>query len=278
MKHIKSIFTVVFFTCTVGIYAQDLAVMTYNIRLDHAGDNENNWHHRKDELVKQVLFYEPDIFGIQEGLPQQVDYLDENLEGYSYIGVGRDDGKRQGEFSAVYYSANFKLLDGGTFWLSPTPEVPSKGWDAALPRVCTYGLFERKADGAKFWFFNTHFDHVGEVARVESMKVILKMITEKNKENLPVVFTGDLNVQPHEAPIIEMKKQLSDTREIANLAFGPDATFNGFNFSQTPQRRIDYIAVSDGVEVKKYAVLTDSFDQKYLSDHFPVYCELSIAD
>lgn len=262
---------------TISSMAQDLKVMTYNIRLDHAGDNENNWHHRKDELVRQIQFYEPDVFGVQEALPQQMDYLDSALAGYAYIGVGRDDGKRAGEFSAVFYKKDIvDLVKGSTFWLSSSPEEVSKGWDAALPRICTYGLFERKSDGQQFWFFNTHFDHVGKQARVESMKLILSQIKAKNSKNLPVVLTGDLNVTPDEEPITEMKKVLKDSREAANLAFGPDATFNGFNFTQAPQRRIDYIAVSEGIKVDKYAVLTDSFDQKYISDHFPVFCVLQL--
>ncbi|WP_258099403.1 endonuclease/exonuclease/phosphatase family protein [Marinoscillum pacificum] len=262
---------------TVSSFAQELKVMTYNIRLDHAGDNENNWHHRKDELVSQIKFYEPGVFGVQEALPQQLDYMDENLADYAYIGVGRDDGKRAGEFSAVFYKkTEFKLIEGSTFWLSDTPEKVSKGWDAALPRICTYGLFERISDGQKFWFFNTHFDHIGVEARVESMKLILAQIKKKNKKDYPVVLTGDLNVTPDEGPITELKKVLKDSREAANLAFGPDATFNGFNFTQAPQKRIDYIAVSEDIKVSKYAVLTDSFDQKYISDHFPVFCILSL--
>lgn len=275
MKHLIAIVLLAF---SLSLESQDLKVMTYNIRLDHAGDNENNWHHRKDELVKQIQFYEPDVFGVQEALPQQMDYLDSTLAEYVYIGVGRDDGKRAGEFSAVFYKKDlFKIIDGSTFWLSPTPGEVSKGWDAALPRVCTYALLE-KSDGQRFWFFNTHFDHVGKQARVESMKLILSQIQEKNDAGYPVVLSGDLNVTPDQEPIIEMKKVLKDSREAANLAFGPDATFNGFNFTQSPQRRIDYIAVSEGINVKKYAVLTDSFDQKYISDHFPVFCVLSFTD
>ncbi|WP_421873682.1 endonuclease/exonuclease/phosphatase family protein [Marinoscillum sp.] len=275
----KRLSFLLFLIVTISSMAQDLKVMTYNIRLDHAGDNENNWHHRKDELVRQIQFYEPDVFGVQEALPQQMDYLDSALAAYAYIGVGRDDGKRAGEFSAVFYKKDIvDLVKGSTFWLSSSPEEVSKGWDAALPRICTYGLFERKSDGQQFWFFNTHFDHVGKQARVESMKLILSQIKAKNSKNLPVVLTGDLNVTPDEGPIIEMKKVLKDSREAANLAFGPDATFNGFNFTQAPQRRIDYIAVSEGIKVNKYAVLTDSFDQKYISDHFPVFCVLSLTD
>lgn len=258
--------------------AQNLSVMTYNIRLDW-GTDENRWDNRKELMVNQLKFYEPDVLGIQEGLPNQVDYLDAELQDYQYVGVGREDGKRKGEFSAIYYKTSIELLQGNTFWLSPTPEKPSVGWDAALPRVCTYGLF-RLSNGTKIWVFNTHFDHIGKEARVESMKLILSKIQELNKDNdnLPVVLMGDLNVTPDEQPIQEMKKVLRDSREIAATIHGPDATFNSFDFAQTPQNRIDYIAVDDQVKVMKYAVLTDSFERRYISDHFPVYCTLAIKD
>lgn len=252
--------------------SQDVSVMTYNIRLDW-GTDENRWENRKELMVNQLKFYEPDILGIQEGLPHQVKYLDSALAEYTYVGVGREDGKQKGEYSAIYFKKVIKMLKSGTFWLSNTPEIVSVGWDAALPRICTYALF--KADKKKFWVFNTHFDHVGGEARVESMKLILNQISLLNTQNLPVVLMGDLNVTPDDEPIREMKKDLKDTRDIAEIVYGPDATFNSFAFAQTPQRRIDYIAVDDQVKVMKYAVLTDSYDQRYISDHFPVYCTIS---
>lgn len=272
---LKTLWLCLMLTFCAPAIAQDFSAMTYNIRLEYAGDGENQWSQRKEKLLSQVQFFEPDIMGIQEGLPQQVDYLDENLQDYSYIGVGRDDGKRKGEFSAIYYKKTLKLHSSGTFWLSPTPDEASKGWDAALPRVCTYGLFENPS-AQKFWVFNSHFDHRGEQARVEAMKLILSKIKELNQKNYPVVLMGDFNVTPEEAPIQAMTAVLSDSREVAEKVYGPDATFNAFKFDEIPQRRIDYVAVSDNIRVLKYAVLTGSYDKKYISDHFPVYCELSV--
>lgn len=273
----RLIFSALFACLAIFCSGQNLSVMTYNIRLNHAGDGENAWPNRKEKLVQQLKFYEPDLFGIQEGLPGQVKYIDEALEDYAYIGAGRDDGKEKGEFSAIYYDENqFKLMESGTFWLSTTPERPSKGWDAALPRVCTYGLFKRNNDQQLFWLFNTHFDHIGQEARVNSMKLILNQIRKLNEDELPVILMGDFNVEPTDEPIIEMKKALRDSREIAQLVFGPEPTFNGFQFDQKPERRIDYIAVGEGIEVLKHAVLTDSYDQKYISDHFPVFTILSL--
>lgn len=252
--------------------------MSYNIRYATVNDGENQWENRKEQLINQLRFYEPDLLGLQEALPEQIDYLDQELPAYDYLGVGRDDGDRKGEFSAIFYKTrDLQLLKDSTFWLSPTPQKPSTGWDAAYPRVCTYGKFQRKSDGQQFLLFNTHFDHMGEKARVESMKLILTQIKKLNTENLPVILTGDLNVQPHESPIREMKTVLKDAREVAQVTFGPDATFNAFKFHETPQRRIDYIAVSPEIEVLKYAVLTDSYDQKYISDHFPVFVSMILA-
>lgn len=275
----KQSLSIILFSLLFSVNAQNLSVMTYNIRLDYSGDGKNQWADRKEQMVNQLRFYEPDIFGIQEGLPDQVSFLDQNLSAYHYTGVGRDDGKNKGEFSAIYFRFEaFTLLKNGTFWLSPTPDTPSVGWDAALPRICTFGLFEERASKKVFWVFNTHFDHVGKEARVNAMKLILDKIEEYNVDNLPVILMGDLNVEPDDQPILEMKKELQDARDIADVVFGPDATFNGFNFEQSPTRRIDYISVNDQFSLMKYAVLTDSFSQHYISDHFPVFCSLSFKD
>src|SRR5690606_5031135 len=156
----------------------------------------NNWDNRKEFLISQLNFHAPDVFGTQEGLVHQLKDIDAGLEDYTYFGVGRDHGDDRGEFTAIFYNKEkLNLLEQSTFWLSETPETPSKGWDAALPRICTYGLFENKEDGSKFMVFNTHFDHVGVKAREESSKLILKKIKELNSDNLPVVVTGDFNLE-----------------------------------------------------------------------------------
>ncbi|MEP4533470.1 MAG: endonuclease/exonuclease/phosphatase family protein [Cyclobacteriaceae bacterium] len=256
--------------------AQSITMMTYNIRLSLASDGPNAWDNRKENVAGQIQFYEPDIFGIQEGLPEQVDYLDSALQDYNFIGVGRDDGERKGEFSAIYFkSEKFKLLQSGTFWLSPTPDKPSKGWDAAYPRVCTYGQFQNLKSKEKFWVFNTHFDHVGDKARKESARLILKKIGNLNHEGLPVILSGDLNLTPDQAPIQMLAAEMKDSCLACKTApFGPEGTWNGFDFKSPLDRRIDYIFVSMDVKVNKYAVLTDSQNQNFLSDHLPVFVEL----
>lgn len=271
----KYLLIIVLMISVFSATAQEWTVMTYNIRLDHAGDGPNRWDLRKARLVDQVRFYEPHVLGIQEGLPQQVKYLDSVLVQYAYVGVGRDDGKEKGEFSAIFYRKDlFANLKSGTFWLSETPDVPSKGWDAALPRVCTYILLEDRASAKKFWVLNTHFDHIGEKARAEAVKLMVRKVQEMNTEKLPVVVMGDFNLTPETEPISLMRKAMSDSRDLAELTFGPLATFNGFDFTQAPANRIDYIFVQGFTSVKKHAVLTDSYDQKYLSDHFAVLAVL----
>ena len=257
--------------------AQDIRVMSYNIRFNNPGDGPNAWPERKDYLVNQLVFSEASILGIQEGLLDQVQYLEKTLPNFSYIGVGRDDGKTAGEFSALFYEkSKYKLLESGTFWLSPTPEKPSKGWDAALPRICTYARLKSKK-GKKFWVFNTHFDHQGEKARVESTKVILEQIKRLNTKREQVILMGDFNLPPESEAIQNITKHLNDTYQVSELPpFGPAGTFNGFSWTQEINRRIDYIFVGPKIKVKQVAILSDSKNQRYPSDHFPVLAKLRL--
>tara|TARA_Y100001972_G_C7667339_1_gene337888 strand:+ start:4341 stop:5174 length:834 start_codon:yes stop_codon:yes gene_type:complete len=260
------------------LQAQSFTFMTYNIRYANPGDGVNYWENRKEELANQVAFYEPDVFGIQEGLPEQVEYLDEQLDAYSWYGVGRDDGKAKGEFSAVYYKKDkFSVLQKETFWLSPTPNKPSKGWDAALPRICTAVLFQVNSTDQKFWVFNTHFDHRGDEARLQSVDVILNKIKALNKDGHPTIVMGDLNLTPNTPPIQKLFGALNDTRAVSELVFGPEGTWSSFDVQKELDRRIDYIVVSDQVKVSKYAVLTDNRDLRNYSDHLPVFIQASFS-
>lgn len=259
--------------------SQEITVMTYNIRFDNPNDGVNAWPQRKDFLVSQVRFHAPVIMGVQEALKHQLDYIDQAFPSYSYIGVGRDDGRVAGEFSAIFYdSEQLKLKDSGTFWLSPTPERPSKGWDAALNRICTYGLF--KPRGAKpFWVFNTHFDHIGQQARAESVQLILEQIKKRNPKGYPVVLMGDLNLTPDTEPIQTLAKAMKDTYTTSSFPpLGPNGTFTGFSWEQKIDRRIDYIFVSQEVQPLQTAILTDSQEQRYPSDHFPVVAKLQLRN
>lgn len=254
--------------------SQPINVMSYNIRLNTASDGVNAWPNRKDNVKALVKFYDTDILCVQEALPEQFDALVENTD-FDVVGVGRDDGKRKGEFSAIYFNKNrFIKKDGGTFWLSLTPDVPSKGWDAALNRICSWVKLYDKSNKKEFIVFNTHYDHIGVQARIESAKLIKQKIQEIAPK-LPVIFTGDLNVTPETEAIATIKSFLTDTKEISiELPYGPTGTFNGFKWDSPLKDKIDYIFVNKGFKVQKFAVLSDSKDQRYYSDHLPVFVKL----
>lgn len=276
INRIFFVFLLFIFTGTT-LSGQALEVMSYNIKYANENDGENSWSKRKNHITKQIKFYEPGIFGFQEALVSQLKHFESEIENYKYVGVGRDNGKEAGEFSAIFYNAEgFEVLENNTFWLSETPDQISVGWDAAMERICTYAKFKDKNSGKVFWVFNTHFDHVGGKARENSAKLIWKKISALNKEKLPVILMGDLNLEPQSSAIQFLSEKMNDSKTIAKLDFGPEGTFNGYNFKEPVKRRIDYIFVSDNFEVKKYAILSDSKNLKYPSDHLPVLVALEI--
>ncbi len=253
-----------------------MKLMTYNIKYDNTNDTVNNWNDRKTSMVNLITHYNPQIFGTQEAMHHQTTYLDNSLINYSYIGVGRGDGKQKGEYSAIHYDhTKFKVLKSNTFWLSETPGEISVGWDAALERICTYGLFQNIKTNEKFYVFNTHFDHRGKKARVESAKLIYKMITKINADNVPVILMGDLNLRPDQEPIQFLKSKLEDGKNSSNSPFyGPTGTFNGFNRDMLLNRRIDYI-FTKGFTVQSYVHIDDRMENnKHISDHLPVLITL----
>lgn len=251
--------------------------MTYNIKYDNRQGGQDSWESRRDKMVLQLEHYQPAILGIQEGLVHQLAYLDSALFRYTYTGVGRDDGLTGGEFSAIFYdSTSFALVESNTFWLSETPDTVSVGWDAALERICTYGLFQHRESAQLVWVFNTHFDHVGKVAREQSAELILRKIAEINTGKLPVVLMGDLNVLPTDPPILAIKEQLDDAMLISEQAFyGPPGTFNGFR-DEPMERRIDYVFTQQ-LPVRSYVHLDDRLDNnRFISDHLPVLVGLEL--
>jgi endonuclease/exonuclease/phosphatase family metal-dependent hydrolase len=274
--------TIILLAAGTFLHSQEIKIMTYNLRYENIIDGENNWPDRRDFLLSQINYYEPEIFGTQEGIANQLKYLDDNLENYKYIGIGRDEdtGNGTGEFAAIFYNIKkFKILESGTFWLSENPSKPGKGWDAAQNRICTYGLFQGIKDGKKFWLFNTHFDHRGDIARAESAKLILKQIKSINKKNYPFVLSGDLNLTPDQEPVKLLAKELNDSRSICvTKPFGPEETFTNFQVCVKPEKRIDYIFTSkENITVKKYAVLTDVQNVRYASDHYPVLINIVLS-
>src|SRR3970282_649922 len=274
----KIIYSVVFLLMSIFLNAQTLKVMTYNIRLDVASDGENDWNHRKDYFTSQIRFYEPDIFGVQEAKPNQVIDIVTSLLQYDNVGIGRE-GIGKGESSNIFYKKErFRVKETNTFWLSETPNQISKGWDAAFNRVCTYALFKDLKTKQLFWIFNTHLDHIGEDARTKGIQLIISKIKELNTKKYPVIFMGDFNSEPSENRIITLKKVMDDSREVSQeKPFGPSGTFNNFRHDEPVTKLIDYIFISKNsiLKVKKYAILSDSRDLRYPSDHLPVYVEIN---
>ncbi len=259
--------------------AQALCAMSYNLRLSIASDGADAWEERKADVAQLLHHYRPHFLGVQEALPQQVDYLDSALVDFAYIGVGRDDGERGGEFSAVYYdTTRFSLLSGETFWLSPKPTTPGKGWDAAYPRVCTYGSFRDRAAGDTIWVFNTHFDHVGEVARRESVNLLVETIDRVAGPRAHVILTGDFNLEPKSAPIQKLAAHLTDTHTHALEFYGPEGTYNAFELDAWPQRRIDYVFTRD-FQIVSSIHIDDRrpANGRWVSDHLPVLVRLRAA-
>ena len=242
-----------------------MLVGSYNIRYKNSGDsvNGNVWEKRCQVICDQVNFMAPDIFGTQEVLHGQLIDMLARLDGYDYIGVGRDDGKTQGEYEAIFYKrACLRLLDQGHFWLSETPDKPGLGWDAACVRICSWGKFAKMTatDDEAFFFFNLHMDHVGVVARREAAKLIVAKIREI-AHDAPVIVTGDFNVdQTNEIYSIFVESGiLKDSYQAARLRFAENGTFNSFNVDLYTSSRIDHVFVSPGTQVDAYAVMTDGY-------------------
>ncbi|MGD8778004.1 MAG: endonuclease/exonuclease/phosphatase family protein [Ignavibacteria bacterium] len=279
-------FVLITFTITSAQYEKfsNIKVMTFNIRYDNHDDGNNAWPKRKDKVVSMIKFYDVDLLGTQEVLKHQKDYLDKNLSDYKSFGVGRTDGKTKGEYSVIYYKyKKFELLDSGTFWLSETPDVVgSKGWDAAIERIATWVKLKSKSNDKELLFVNTHFDHRGELARINSAKLIINKIKEIAAD-LPVILCGDFNITKETGAYKSITEnsayKLYDANFItANPHHGPNFSFCGFDNDPKNKKKIDFIFVNNKINVIKHAVLSDKFDDGYPSDHFPVLSEVNFKD
>ena len=273
-QFILSIF--ILFIISSNIYSQPHSIISYNIRYDNNWEVENSWEIRRSNIIQMLIKYSPSIIGIQEGLLNQVQYIDSSLINYDYVGVGRDDGIEKGEFCAIYFdTTRYVLLTNYTFWLSETPDTISVGWDAALERICTYGLFKDRITKIIFWVFNTHFDHIGVVAREKSSELILKRINKINRQYLPVILMGDFNSITNSPPVKEIKTELSDALQISlEKLQGPRGTFNGFNDDLPIEKRIDYIFTND-LKVLSYTHINDRLNNnRHISDHLPVMIKI----
>lgn len=251
---------------------QNTNFMTFNIRYNTERDGINKWDNRKDHAAEMVKFYDVDFCGMQEALIGQINDLQARLPEYEHFGLGRDDGKEKGEFSPIFYKkTKYKLLKQETFWLSETPEKPSKGWDANLPRIVTWGYFKDLKTKKKFYVFNTHYDHIGQIARAESSKLVLKKIKEiASNEN--TILMGDFNASPSDEPIKIIMTGLTETSSISQTPhFGPESSFTGFEAKEQEGRKIDHVFVNNPkLKVLKHATLSNTWGGLFASDHHPV--------
>lgn len=261
----------------LGLFAQQLNVASFNIRLKTDADVGNLWVDRKEAVTNLIKYHEFEIFGVQEAFVEQLEDMEAGLPHFEYIGVGRDDGAQAGEHSAVFYnSKRFDAVKSGTFWLSATAtDKPNKGWDAALPRICTWGVFKDKENGKSFIFMNTHFDHVGHEARRESAKLIMAQARELAK-GLPLILTGDFNVDEKNEAYFTLANSgfITDAYDSAAIVYAPNSSFNGWGKSLKKSGRIDHIFISKPFKVLKYGILTDTYMGKFPSDHFPILTTL----
>ncbi len=259
--------------------------MSFNIRYDNPGDGLNAWKNRKDIVARTISFHKVDICGLQEVLDHQLQDLVGMLPEYAWIGVGQDDGAKKGEYAPIFYrSDRLELLESGFFWLSETPEIAgSFGWDAACTRIVTWGKFSDRSTGRKFYFFNTHFDHVGQVAREKSAGLLLEKIESKISFE-PVFVTGDFNCTNKDKAYSILTSgqdegsKLQDTQILSqNGHYGGTQTFNGFNPDLRPDLIIDFIFVQHTGPVINHGIIADRWDGRFVSDHYPVYAEVVIS-
>ena len=262
-----------------------IRVMTFNVQVDVTTDGENAWTNRKDMVASTIRFHHADLIGIQEALIHQVKDLAELLPMYNWVGVGRDDGKDAGEFTAIFYlKSRFEYEKGNTFWLSESPDHPGLGWDAACNRTLTWALFKDRIKNKEFYHFNTHLDHMGVIARQESVKLLLSSI-QKIAGSEATIVTGDFNSEPDSEVYQAMiqgtgghpKVELQDTEHASLFAHhGPHTTFNGFDLNKLKEnpRLIDYIFITPHFDVINHGTLADNQDGRFPSDHFPVLAEM----
>ena len=272
MKRLSILFF--FFAAFVlGAQAQELKIISFNIRYNSWNniDGPNGWPYRKAAVAKMILEERPAAIGLQEALIDQLQYLDSNLPGYRRIGVGRDDGKEAGEFMAIYYDTAQLILDGSqTLWLSETPEVPSKGWDAACYRTATVANFFDRQSHRNFYYINTHLDHMGKTARAEGVKLISSLFTpSKSALIVPAIVGGDMNSSILDTALLAFEYvHLRPACDMVSTALCHAITYNAYG--KGPGASIDHFFVRGGIEVKQYRILDGDYGVPYISDHYPI--------
>lgn len=288
LKHFLKMKNILFFLLLLGINqgvqsqnnSDVIKVITFNIRVA-IDEGVNSWDNRKELVASIIKTYGADIVGLQEALKTQLDDLATLLPDFVWVGVGRDDGAEEGEFSAIFYKKErFEILENSTFWLSETPDKPSIGWDAALKRVVTWAKFKDKETGKIFYHFNTHFDYKGVMARLESANLLNDKVAEIAGK-IPAIVTGDFNFKSdfggYKILTGGRKNYLFDTQKIAKIdSSSSNITYNRFGQFLEEGNKIDYIFIKNNIEVDKHKIIMDTFNGRYPSDHMPVFVELRI--
>jgi len=276
MKKLLLILTIIYLMQNVFAQTDNIKIMTYNIRCGYCEDSSdvNNWSERKYLVAYIIKNHNPDLIGLQEAEMFQVKELIEMLDEYDWYGVSREDGKEGGESTAILYrKKRFTLEEKRTLWLSETPEIVSKGWDGAFKRTVTIAKLKDLISSKEFYYFNTHLDHIGEVARTESSKMIVNEIGKYSTE-YSVILSGDFNYRYSSDGYKILSSKLVDAKTISEKESGSNITFNGFGNDIQPDNKIDFIFVNDKINVLNHIVDTTLFNGLYPSDHYPVVTEI----
>lgn len=261
-----------------------IQMMTYNIRYGTADDGQNSWKYRKEALFKQIEALSPDVAGLQEALEFQVQEICQNLPEYGSVGVGRDDGEKEGEQCCILYRKDrFKVIESGTFWFSDTPEVvASKSWGNTLPRICTWVQFAEAQFGNKFYLYNVHLDHQSATSRLKSVELLARMVAARKTAG-PFIITGDFNCGPESPPIHYLLGQADERSPVSPVdvlaAVRPEqkdtGTFHGFE-GRSDGARIDFILTDTDIRIQDAGIDLRQFDGRYTSDHYPVTAWLGL--
>jgi endonuclease/exonuclease/phosphatase family metal-dependent hydrolase len=250
--------------------------MSYNIRLDLASDGANAWPFRRRELIGQIEIVRPDIIGLQEVVPGQRSDIAGALRGYAFLGVAREDGKEAGEYSLLGVDeAKFRVLESGTFWLSPTPDLPSLGWDAGFKRIVTWARLRHRKTATPVLVLNTHWDHRGVVARQESAGTIGRWLDAHRRKGERLLLLGDFNAPLSEQSMrLLAERGLRSTREAAESVLGTATSFNGFQAIPPEREAIDHVLVGEEWTVRRHATIAQHVGGRAISDHFPVVADV----
>jgi len=268
------IFLFIYFLLS-NLVSEEIKVISYNVRYNNPNDGKDIWENRRSTIVNFIKNENPDFLGLQEVNHAQLLFLNSNLSNYSFVGVGRDDGKTKGEYSPIFYNNNlFDLIKSDTFWLSSTPDKISVGWDASMERICTYGLFKSKTNKKNILVFNTHFDHIGIEAREKSADLIISVINKLTEPEDYVVLTGDFNLLDDSKPIMNLQSNFNDTNKNLEKTDKSYGTFNNFKLNFVSKSRIDYVFEKNFKLINSRHIIVKTPEGRWASDHHPILAKL----